>query len=242
MAQHHQVQRSDVRNRVLLALPHPTWERIASRLEFVDIRNGQVLYRVGDQIEHLYFINRGLVSLIKTMQDGRGVEIGAIGIEGIAGLGALYGIESAILEWVCQISGDAFRVDRSWLQDEMTQDRALQQLLQRSHALAVSQFAQTAACNRLHSIRRRCCSWLLIAHDSAQSDGFELTHEFLAMMLGVQRAGVSLALNSLQKMGLIRYGRGRVKITDRVRLEKTACECYGTIRMHLDKLFGPSQE
>ena len=148
MAQHHQVQRSDVRNRVLLALPHPTWERIASRLEFVDIRNGQVLYRVGDQIEHLYFINRGLVSLIKTMQDGRGVEIGAVGIEGIAGLGALYGIESAILEWVCQISGDAFRVDRSWLRDEMTQDRALQELLQRSHALAVSQFAQTAACNR----------------------------------------------------------------------------------------------
>ena len=114
MAQHPRLQ-SDVRNRILLALPQATWEHIRPRLEFIDLRRGEVLYRVGVRIEHLYFINRGLVSLIRTMHDGRGVEIGAVGIEGIAGLGALYGIESAILEWVCQISGDAFRVDRNWL-------------------------------------------------------------------------------------------------------------------------------
>ena len=239
MAQDPQRQ-SDVRNRILLALPQATWQRMRSRLEFIDIRRGKVLYRVGDRIEQLYFINRGLVSLIKTMQDGRRVEIGAVGVEGIAGLGALYGIESAILEWVWQISGDAFRVDRSWLRSEIARDRTLQELLQRSHALAVSQFAQTAACNRLHSIRKRCCGWLLIAHDSAQSDEFELTHEFLALMLGAQRAGVSIALNGMQKAGLIRYGRGRVKVTDRVRLEKAACECYRTIRVQLDQLFGPS--
>ena len=133
-----------------------------------------------------------------------------------------------------------FEFDRSWLRSEIARDRTLQELLQRSHALAVSQFAQTAACNRLHSIRKRCCGWLLIAHDSAQSDEFELTHEFLALMLGAQRAGVSIALNGMQKAGLIRYGRGRVKVTDRVRLEKAACECYGTIRVQLDQLFGPS--
>src|SRR3974377_2032369 len=113
MAQHPRLQ-SDVRNRILLALPQATWEHIRPRLEFIDLRRGEVLYRVGVRIEHLYFINRGLVSLIRTMHDGRGVEIGAVGIEGIAGLGALYGIESAILEWVCQISGEAFRVDRDW--------------------------------------------------------------------------------------------------------------------------------
>jgi CRP-like cAMP-binding protein len=239
MAQHPRLQ-SDVRNRILLALPQATWERIRPRLEFIDLRRGEVLYRVGVRIEHLYFINRGLVSLIKTMHSGRAVEIGAVGIEGIAGLGGLYGIESAILEWVCQISGDAFRVDRNWLRAETARDKELEELLQRSHALAVSQFAQTAACNRLHSIRKRCCSWLLTAHDSAQSDEFELTHEFLAVMLGAQRAGVSIALNGIQKAGLIRYSRGRVRVTDRIRLEKAACECYDTIRMQLDKLLGSS--
>jgi CRP-like cAMP-binding protein len=240
MAQHRQHHNFNVSNRILLALPQPTWERMRSRLGPINFRQGQVLYHAGARIEHLYFINRGLVSLIKTMEDGRSVEIGAVGIEGIAGLGALYGIESALLEWVGQVSGDAFRVDRSWLGSEMARNGVLRELLGRSHVLAVSQFAQTAACNRLHSIRKRCCRWLLIAHDSAQSDEFELTHEFLALMLGVQRAGVSIAANGLQKAGLIRYGRGRVTIMNRARLEKAACECYRTIRVQLDKLFGPS--
>jgi CRP-like cAMP-binding protein len=228
----------NVANCILLALPPATWERMKARLEPVDLEQGKPILVAGAPVKHLYFINRGLVSLVKNMEDGRSVEIGAVGIEGVAGLGALYGIESAILDSIVQIDGNAFRIDRHSLQGELSRSKAFRELLQRSHYVAVSQFSQTAACNRLHSLRKRFCRWLLIAHDSAWSDSFEITHEFLALMLGVQRVRVSIMANTLQKAGMIRYNRGQITVVDRSALENSACECYRAIQTQLDQLFG----
>jgi CRP-like cAMP-binding protein len=228
---------NELANRILLALPRATLQRISPCLEWVALQRGQVIYHPDEPIEKVYFVNRGLVSLVRSMSDGRTVEIGAIGIEGVTGLDALFGIESATLECIVQLPGTALRGNPEDLRREMRPGRGLQTLLQRYYHVALSQIAQTAACNRLHSLEERCCRWLLIAHDSARSDSFRLTHEFLAIMLGVQRAGVSIAANALQQAGLIRYTRGQMTITDRRGLEAAACECYGTVRQLVDRLF-----
>ncbi len=235
------LQKSDDRktaNRILLALPPATFERIRSNLEHVDLVRGQIVYHVDLPINELYFVDRGLISLVKTMQDGRTVEIGAVGIEGVTGCNALFGMESAILESIVQLPGSALRVRADTLRKEMAADGALRGYIQKYAHFAVAQLAQTAACNRLHSLEERCCRWLLIAHDNARSDSFRLTHEFLAMMLGVQRSGVSLTASILQKAGLICYARGIVTVTDRPGLEAAACECYRAIHAQLDRLFG----
>jgi CRP-like cAMP-binding protein len=214
------------------------FQRLEPDLERVDLKQGQVIFRVDAPIVHLHFVEQGLISLVKTMQDGRTVEIGAIGIEGGAGCGALVGMERGILDAMVQVPGTARRIRCDTVRDEIAKSEAARRLVQRYVRFAVGELAQTAACNRLHSLEQRCCRWLLIAHDSAGSDAFPLTHEFLAMMLGVQRAGVSLTAKALQKVGLIRYSRGRVTVVDRPGLEAAACECYGTVRAQFDRLYG----
>lgn len=227
----------DLANRILLALPRATLQRISAHLEPVNLERGQVIYHPDARIKKLYFVNRGLISLVRTMRDGRTVEIGAVGIEGVTGLPALFGIDSATLECIVQVPGTALCGSPDILRGEMVRGRSFQSLLHRYYHVVVSQVAQTAACNRLHSLEERCCRWLLIAHDSARSDTFPITHEFLAMMLGVQRAGVSIAASALQRAGLIRYVRGHMTIADRHKLEAAACECYTTIRQLVDRLF-----
>jgi CRP-like cAMP-binding protein len=227
-------------NRLLLALPQATFENVRQNLEMVDLVRGQVIYHVDAPVKHVYFVDRGLISLVKTMRDGRTVEIGAVGIEGVAGSNALFGIERTILDSIVQVPGTALRGDCQAMRREMERSESLRDLIQCYAHFAVSQLAQTAACNRLHSLEERCCRWLLIAHDSARSDSFALTHEFLAMMLGVQRTGVSLTANILQRAGLIRYSRGYVTVTDRPGLEAAACECHSTIHAQLNHLFAGS--
>ncbi len=231
---------SELANRIMLALPPATLQSVKAHLEPVELKRGFVIYRPDARIEKLYFVNRGLISLVRTMNDGRTVEIGAVGIEGLMGLEALFGVERATLECIVQLPGTAFRGSPDVLRAEMRRSQLLQALLHGYYNLALSQIAQTAACNRLHTLEQRCCRWLLIAHDSAREESFSLTHEFLAMMLGVQRGGVSLAANALQQAGLIRYARGRITITNRPGLEAAACECYGTIRRLIANLFDPS--
>jgi CRP-like cAMP-binding protein len=233
---------SDVANRILLALPAASWERVKANLKLVDLPYRKVIFAAGAPVEHLYFVNRGLVLLFKRMEDGRSVEIGAVGIEGIVGLYSLYGIESALWDSIIQIEGDAFRIDRQWLLGEMRRNDELREFLQRCHYIAISRLAQIAACNRLHSLRQRCCLWLLIAYDGARSDTFAVTHEFLAMMLGVQRVRLSIMAKSLQMSGIIQYTRGRITIVDRSALERAACECYRTIHTQFDQFFGPSDQ
>jgi CRP-like cAMP-binding protein len=161
-----------------------------------------------------------------------------VGIEGVTGVGVLFGVDTAVLETVVQIPGAAYRIGRAVAREAIAGSEALRGLLQRYAHFVIGQLAQTAACNRLHSLEERCCRWLLIAHDSARSDDFLLTHEFLAMMLGAQRPGVSLAASILQRAGLIRYTRGHVTIVDRPGLEAAACECYGAMRAQLRHFVG----
>lgn len=227
-----------IANRILLALPPATLTRIWPALQYVDTARGQTINRVGEKVGYVYFVNSGLLPLVKTMADGRTVEIGAVGIEGITDPYALFGVESAAFETIVQIPGNAFRIRRDSLLQHMASDIAIRRMVQDYLRFAVRQLAQTAACNRLHSLEERCCRWLLIGHDSARSDTFPLTHEFLAMMLGVQRAGVSIAANHFKTAGLIKYSRGRVTVVDRRGLEAAACECYGAIQAELDALFG----
>ena len=222
---------------MLRSLPHATLERILPALEPLNTVRQQVLDRTDRPIEHLYFVNRGLISLVKTMQDGRTAQIGTVGIDGVTYPNAfLTGMENAIADTVVQIPGTAFRIRSTILRHEMAKDDALHKVMLKCAHSAIRQLAQNAACNRLHSIKERCCRWLLTAHDSALCDTFPLTHEFLAMMLGVQRAGVSIAVGCLQKAGLIQHTRGRVTITNRSELEDRACECYGATRAEAESL------
>jgi CRP-like cAMP-binding protein len=160
-----------------------------------------------------------------------------VGIEGVTGLPALFGIGNATLECLVQVPGTALCGRPAILRAELARGRGLQSLLHRYYHLVISQIAQTAACNRLHSLEQRCARWLLIAHDGARAPTFPITHEFIAMMLGVQRAGVSIAANALQQSGLIRYSRGRLTVTDRRGLETAARECYRTIYLLIERLF-----
>lgn len=223
-------------NRLLATLAAERRDRLAPHLEPIELEHGQVIHAAGAVIEYVYFIERGLVSLVKAMSDGAVVEVGTIGVEGMVGLSSLIGINRVLVDVVVQAPGTALRVRPGVLAEEMAANQRFRDLLLRyGHALML-QFIQTAACNSLHSIEQRCCRWLLIAHDSARTASFPLTHEFLAMLLGVQRAGVSMAASALQKAGVIEYRYGRVTIIDRDRLEARACECYEAIRAALDQL------
>lgn len=227
-----------IRNRILSAMPAETRERLSPHLELVSISRDQVIDQIEEPIRDMFFVNRGLVSVVKTMRDGRTVEVGAVGIEGVTDPAALFGLDRAFLEAMVQIPGTAFRIERAALQTEMAHDKKLRVLMQNCARFAFGQLAQTAACNRLHTIEERCCRWLLVAHDNAVSDTFPLTQEFLAMMLGVQRSGVSLVANELRKLGLIDYSRGRVIVHDRQGLEDMACECYADMQLAIDQMLG----
>ncbi len=230
----------EITNRFLLALPRTVRDEISSHLDPVKFPQGHVIYPVGAPVEHLYFVNRGLISLVKNMKDGRSVEIGAVGIEGLLGIFALYddGFSKAIVESVVQIPTNVLGIKLKTFQSGMMRHDALREVVQKYHYLMVYQLAQNAACNRLHSLEERCCRWLLVACDSALADNFTLTHEFLAMLLGVQRPSVSTVTASLQRAGLVRYTHGHMTITGRAGIEKRACECYRTVRMQTDHLFG----
>jgi CRP-like cAMP-binding protein len=225
-----------IANRLLLSLPEASLKRLEPALELRVTARGNAIKSADRPVEHYYFVNRGLISLVKTMKDGRSVEIGVIGIEGFTSPHTLFGLNKAATDAMVQIPGDAFRIRRDDLIRFMGEDVFLRNTLEKYAHFAVSAIAQTATCNRLHLLEARCSRWLLVSHDSARSDTFELTHEFLAMMLGVQRSGVSVAANLLQKSGLIRYVHGKITITDRAGLEEAACECYAAMQKEYDDL------
>jgi len=196
-------------NRLLATLTADGRARLGPHLELKELERGEVIHAAGARIEHVYFVEQGLVSLVKTMSDGLAVEVGTIGIEGIIGLPALIGIDRVLVDVVVQAPVIALRARPALVGEEMARSNRFRNLVLRyGHALLL-QFIQTAACNSLHSIEERCCRWLLVAHDSARTDSFPLTHEFLAMLLGVQRAGVSVAASALQKGGVIESLRPR---------------------------------
>ena len=223
-------------NRLLGALPPATLAQLLPHLTPIKIKRGAVIYELDAPIGSVYFVTSGLLSLVKTMRDGRMVEIGAIGTEGVAGVNALFDVDTAMFETFMQVPGAALRIPVHELVKLMESDRLLHDLMEGYVHVILAQIAQTAACNRLHSIEERCCRWLLTCHDSAGGDEFLLTQEFLAVMLGVRRVSVTIAASGLQKAGFIKYRRGRLTVTSRAGLEAQACECYATVRAITDRL------
>ncbi len=230
-----------VRNRVLLALPASSRDHILHHCKHVEFPAGHTLYLAEEPVQLAYFIDSGLVSLIKTMQNGRRAEIGAIGTEGVVGLFAALGLPYAIAEYVVQIPVSAWCMNIAAMRQEITSNYKFHDVFYKYLFLFADQIAQTAACNRVHPLYQRCCRWLLFAHDNAFSDQFNFTHEFFASLLGVQRPSLTLVANSLQKRGLIKYKHGHLTILDRRGLEKASCECYETIRQHRDQAFGHTE-
>ncbi|PZU64030.1 Crp/Fnr family transcriptional regulator [Sphingobium sp.] len=231
-----------ITNRLLLALPSSTLSRLIPEMELIETQSGTVIDHVNGLIEHLYFVNRGIVSMVKVMRDGRSVEVGAVGIEGITDSNALFGVDVAITETMVQVPGSALKISRRFLSDQLEHDRDLRRMMERYWRFAFGQLAQTAACNRLHTLEERCCRWLLTSRDSALADTFPLTHEFLATMLGTTRSSVSLTAKVLHRAGYIDYVRGVVTIADRAGLEETSCECYAETAAEMNRLFGPETE
>jgi CRP-like cAMP-binding protein len=227
-----------LQNRIFLALPPEDRQELSRVCHPVQFPSGHVIYRTGEEIQDVYFVDSGLVCLLKRMEDGRSVEIAAVGAEGLVGVLSVVGSGPSVADYVVQVPVAAHSISLAALHREMSARVALRALISRFLSLLTGQFAQVSACNRLHSLEQRCSNWLLIARDNVFSDQFQLTHEFMASLLGVQRPSVSMTANGLQKRGLIHYSHGHVAILDRAALELSACECYRVRRRQIDEMFG----
>jgi CRP-like cAMP-binding protein len=225
-----------VSNIVLLSISYSDYSALRPHLEYVSLPNHLVLHDAGGKLEFAYFPNRGLISLVVVMKDGKTAEAGIVGNEGFIGTPAAVGLSRSPLQAVVQISGDGFRVDAGALQNTLESAPHLQFMLSRYVAIRGMQVAQTAGCNRLHDIGQRLARWLLMTQDRVDSGSLPITHDFLATMLGTDRPTVSLAAGVMQRKELIEYTRGAVKIVNRKKLEDSACECYGVIRQYEGEL------
>lgn len=225
-----------VRNRILLSIPDAEYHSIRPHLEFLILPQHRSLHEPHHKSKSVYFLNEGLISLVVAMMHGKTVEAGIVGKEGMAGTPAAVGLSRSPLREVVQIAGNGFRVRADTFQDILQLTPQLQAMLCRYLAVLGMQVAQTAACNRLHNIEQRLARWLLMAQDRVDSGSLPITHDFLATMLGTDRPSVSSAAGILQKMQAIEYIRGAVKITNRKKLEKFACECYAIIRQYNGEL------
>ncbi len=225
-------------NRLLGLLPPRDYQRLRPHLQRIPLGYRQSLYRARKPIGFVYFIESGVGSLVNTMSNGDAAEVGTIGNEGVVGLPLLLGDDRAPTSVYVQVPGVGLRMKASLFSKELARSASMRTVMLRyAHAL-FNQVAQSAACNHFHPIRQRCCRWLLMTHDRMRSDEFLLTQEFLAMMLGVQRTGVTAAAGILQRAGLIRYRRGVVTILDRRGLLRGSCECYGVSKREFDRLLG----
>lgn len=221
-----------VSNKILLSISDSDYGSIRPHLEYVSLPNHLVLHEEGGKLEFAYFPNRGLISLVVVMKDGKTAEAGIVGNEGFIGTLAAVGLRRSPLQAVVQITGDGFRVEVGAFQKTLESAPLLQLMLSRYAAIRGMQVAQTAACNRLHDIEQRLARWLLMTQDRVDSGSLAITHDFLATMLGTDRPTVSLAAGVLQRKELIEYTRGAVEIVNRKKLEDSACECYGVIRQY----------
>jgi CRP-like cAMP-binding protein len=217
-------------NYILSHLGPEESERIKLRLEPVELQHGQILHHAGDTISQVYFPRNSMISLIAQTIDGQSVETGIVGFEGMAGISAVLGVDKSPHQALVQIPGDGLRLSVRALREEFKHCGSLHDLLLRYIQGIILHTSQLAACNRLHSISERLARWLLMSYDRCQCDDLPFTQEFLAMMLGVRRAGVTEAAIILQTEGYIRYRRGNIKIIDRAALEHFACDCYAIVK------------
>jgi CRP-like cAMP-binding protein len=221
-----------VDNKILLAIPDKEYAQIRPHLESLGMPHHLTLYEPGQPLEFVHFPNSGMVSLVIATEDGKTVEVGEVGKEGFAGTQSAVGINKNQVREIVQIAGDGFRVRIGALQNVLQSAPGLQLILSRYAVVQGMQFAQTAACNRLHNIEQRLARWLLITQDRVDSTTLAITHDFLATMLGTDRPTVSLTAGIFQKKGIIEYTRGAVEILSRAKLEECACECYEVIRQY----------
>jgi CRP-like cAMP-binding protein len=225
-----------VKNKVLLAIPNNEYELMRGDLTYVDLPDHLSLHEPTQSIEFVYFPNRGMVSQVVVTKDGRTVEVGVVGSEGFVGAGLAVGLTRSSVREIIQIAGDGFRMMGNALERILRSAPQLQVLLNRHTGLQGMQISQTAACNRLHDIQQRLARWLLMTQDRVSLGVLPITHDFVATMMGTDRSTVSLAASVLQKKGVIEYVRGAVKIVNRRKLEKSACECYLVIQQLEDEL------
>ncbi|MBL8297653.1 MAG: Crp/Fnr family transcriptional regulator [Rhodanobacteraceae bacterium] len=223
-------------NHLLRALPVEEWERVLPQLELVPMPLGQVLYESGSKLRHVYFPTTSIVSLLYVMKDGASAEIAIVGNEGMVGVALFMGGETTTNRAVVQSAGHAYRLKGQFLKNEFVRGTALQHLLLRYSQALLTQMAQTAVCNRHHSVGQQLCRWLLLSLDRLPSNQLTMTQELIANMLGVRREGVTEAAGHLQREGLISYHRGHIEVLDRPRLEERACECYRVVRDEFERL------
>jgi CRP-like cAMP-binding protein len=214
------------KNQLLGAMSQEDADKFFSDLHPVSLPLRQIIYGVGAPLEHVYFIEQGIASILTHMTAGERIEAGMIGSEGIVGLPALLGREMSGQHVIVQAPLTALRMTSVDFKAAFEQSTAVRNVMLRYTGTLLEIASQTAACNRLHSLKERCARWLLMMYDRLQSDAMPLTHEFLSMMLGVRRSRVSEAAGELQRLGLIRYYRGQVNILDHAALTAMACECY----------------
>lgn len=228
--------RSLFRNRLLAALPRHEYERIFPRLRMVPLPKGKIIYDLGDQARHAYFPMNGMLSMLSITEDGSTVEVAMVGNEGMAGLPLMLKTERMPFRVMVQLPGNAMLMQGNLLREEFNRNGHFQLMLLRYAHTLVTQIAQSAACNRFHSVEQRLCRWLLIARDRVKTDTFHLTQEIISQMLGVPRTSVTMTAVNIQKMGLIQYSRGKIVILDRQGLENTACECYRLVAEEIEHL------
>jgi len=229
-----------VQNQILNSIPESEFILISSNLEFVELPHRLILHEAGERILFAYFLNQGMASLVVLTSDGRSVEIGVVGHEGIVGTPLAVGLHRGPYRSIMHIPGSGFRLKAELLEEKfLSESPQLRLLLSRYILTQGLQIAQIAACNRLHEIEQRLARWLLMCQDRVDSEYLPVTHEFLAQMLGTGRPSVSLAAGILQKCGTIENSRGAVKILNRPELEASACECYRAIQQFNRTLTAP---
>ncbi|MCQ9374949.1 Crp/Fnr family transcriptional regulator [Methyloversatilis sp. XJ19-13] len=223
-------------NELLAALPDAEWDRWLPNLEPVDMPLGKVLYESGTRLSHVYFPVTAIVSLLYVMEDGASAEIAVVGKEGLVGVSLFMGGESTTSRAVVQSAGEGYRLKSNLMMVEFNRAGPVLHLLLRYTQALITQMAQTAVCNRHHSLDQQLCRWLLLSLDRLPTNELVMTQELIANMLGVRREGVTEAAGRLQESGLISYRRGHITVLDRAGLEKRTCECYAVVKAEYDRL------
>ncbi len=231
-----EIKPNPLQNYLLAALPGEVQQRMFHHLELVSLPLGKAVYESGDTVRHVFFPSNSIVSLLYVLESGASAEISVVGNEGLVGIAMFMGGESTPSRAIVQSAGHAYKMAGQSLKDEFHRHGELHQLLLRYTQSLITQMAQTAVCNRHHSIDQQLCRWLLLSLDRLLVNELNMTQELIANMLGVRREGVTEAAGKLQKRGVIDYNRGRITVLDRPRLEQLSCECYEVVKKESNRL------
>lgn len=234
----HETSARQSKNRLLAALPNNVYQRLLPHLESIHLKHGKVIYEMGGAVEYVYFPLNALISLVTQMKDGRTIEVGIVGNDGMTGIAALMGEETSPDRAIVQMPDGGMQSKLSVIKEEFNRREEFSDLLLRYTRVYLKQVAQTAACNAAHTVEERLARWLLMCRERVGSEELTLTQEFISQMLGTRRATVSTAASALQVEKLIKYHHGHIRIVDQQGLEEFACECYQAVKDESDRLLG----